>query len=567
MIKRIQFIVLFFLFFCSGVLLTYKSFGQVYTFSQHKAPFKELTTFTSLDPASVYDSFEMVDIGFGFKIQDKTYTSLFVIDGLVTFLPTSRGRYDVFVFETELIDINPILPGASKVNYTTIGEAGERIFILEWNNAGIAPDDNLIGFIKFQLWLYEKSSAIEIHYGPNILNPGQTSLAGIGFWKVHTTREGINIYGTPDGLRINNRWFADPNPMEGIPKDSTVYRFSYGNDLVWNNLLSRHTELSVGWGLINGINNNSGRLTTGLLVPELGGALLGHNKYKDVEFGEKYFLSEDALVKGLVTQNYGAVHSNDSATFSVYTVASNGLPGNLLQQKKKPYRCLDLEGNLNFIAFDNPVQVTDSFFVAFGLSPYQQVHLDTIGLYFTAADSSLPENKQFGKVVARWFNNQWYDVLNTRMLSNRTEVVLIEDRYGIVNETINLSVFPVVNFNLDSLNKIQENLNCKPLAQRKDKGLRIQESFIEHNNLKLHPNFPNPAKSHTYLNFTLKTNSSVTIQIYNSAGVLVLEEKKGVLNSGFQQLYINTDALTNGVYLYVVRSDNALLSSKIVVNK
>jgi hypothetical protein len=545
------------------LLISCRSYGQIYTFSQSQLPYKELTDYKSLDLDYVYGSFDEAPLGFDFKVFGKTCSSVDVFKEFVSF-PFSFGSYSAvypfFILNAELIDLNPQFPGSSQVRYTTMGVPGEHIFVLEFKTAGIQNDDTLLGFINFQLWLHEKKGDIEVHYGPSATGENFTPLSNIGLYKNLLT-DGIGLSGPTHKLRVTDE---ASSPVEGIPTAGTVYRFSYDKDLLWNNLPSSYSS-NIGWNMINGISTNSGLLNTGTIAAELGGALLGHSKYKDLEFAEKYFLSEKAVIKGLVTQNYGAAHSNDSASFSIYSVAPNGLPGNMLQQKKKPYRCLNLEGKLNFIAFDNPVSIADSFFVAFGLDAYNKVDKDTIGLYLTTADSTVWQNPGFGRVAARWFNNQWYDVLSTKMLSNRTQVILISDQYGGLNDFINLAVFPVVNFNIENTTKIEENLDCKPLSSKM--GYGIEETFIEQNHLKLHPNFPNPASAYTYLNFTLKDPSPVTIQLYTAEGRLVFEEKKTSVAGGFHQYYLNTESLGTGVYLYLVRSAYSLLSSKIVISK
>jgi hypothetical protein len=549
------------------LLISGRSYGQIYTFSQSQSPYQELTNYTSLDLDYVYGSFDEAPLGFDFKVFGKPCSSLHVFKEFVSFPCSFSSQsvvYPFFILNAELFDLNSQFPGTSQVNYTTMGVPGEHIFVLEFKSAGIQDSTGLLGFISFQLRVYEKNGDIEVHYGPSYIKENFQTNQIIGLYKNIST-DGIGVFGPTHNLRaIRHVSLYTPETIEGIPANGQVYRFSYDKDLLWNNLPSSYSS-NVGWNMINGLSTNSGLLNTGTIAAELGGALLGHSKYKDLEFAEKYFLSEKAVIKGLVTQNYGAAHSNDSASFSIYSVASNGLPGTRLQQKKKPYRCLNLDGKLNFIAFDNPVSVADSFFVAFGLDAYNKVDKDTIGLYFTTADSTVWQEPGFGRVAARWFNNQWYDVLSTKMLSNRTQVILISDQYGGLNDFINLAVFPVVNFNIENTTRIEENLDCKPLSSKM--GYAIEETFIEQSHLKLHPNFPNPASAYTYLNFTLKNSSPITIQVYNTEGRLVFEAKKTSVAAGFHQYYLNTESFGAGVYIYLVQSAYSLLSSKIVISR
>ena len=58
----------------------------------------------------------------------------------------------------------------SDISVKVTGEVGERIQIIQYRNAGFAGEIDSLGtaddFINFQLWLYEGSNAVEIHYGP-----------------------------------------------------------------------------------------------------------------------------------------------------------------------------------------------------------------------------------------------------------------------------------------------------------------------------------------------------------------------------------------------------------------
>ena len=62
--------------------------------------------------------------------------------------------------------------GVSPISYATEGEAGSQIFKLQYKNAGFLgeePDTSglLPSSINFQIWFYEGSNDIEIHFGPS----------------------------------------------------------------------------------------------------------------------------------------------------------------------------------------------------------------------------------------------------------------------------------------------------------------------------------------------------------------------------------------------------------------
>jgi hypothetical protein len=543
------------------LLITGTASAQVYTFLESKALYKPLTAYKSVDPAFALQSFEPIDIGFPFRYFDKTYSSLWIMDGFISFTPVS-GDYDVlFPFYTDLTDLNPLVANSTQVNYALSGTAGSRVLTIEYKLAGILQEELLIGYVNFQVRLYEKNGDIEFHYGPHFINSGYEPYQEIGIYRFGNGIKGMGLYGRAEDVFITNQFIDDfPYPMNGIPAEGTVYRFGFDRNLVWNNFGD------LGWELINQKTDRIGVGNMGFVRTEMGGALLGHNKFKDLEFAEKYHLSEKAVIKGMVTQNYGAAHSTDSASFSIYAVAPDGLPGPLLLQQKKPYSCLDFSGKMNFIPFDQNLTVSDSFFVAFGLSPYTRVAKDTVGLYYSLADKEERTKYRYGNVAFRWFNKQWYDVLHTRTISNRTTVINFGDMFGGDSfDLIHLAACPVVNFNLDNTSLITGNLVCRPSGNKTEAHEAITENFVEHHHLKLHPHFPNPANTHTYINFTLREATPVSLQVYDTKGTLVLHSEHVSMPEGFHQLYLDTSTLKAGMYTYIIRTSQSLLSSKIII--
>jgi hypothetical protein len=188
-----------------------------------------------------------------------------------------------------------------------------------------------------------------------------------------------------------------------------------------------------------------------------------------------------------------------------------------------------------------------------------------VGLFYSLADEEEEYNFVKGRVAARWFNGHWYDVYANQMLSNRTNIIAIEDNFSISNDLIHLAVCPVVNFNLDNKALIAGNQQCRPSGNKTQATNAITENFIEHNHLKLHPNFPNPANAYTYINFTLKEPSPVNIQLYDSKGSLVLTRNHTAMDEGFQQIYLSTSTLKAGIYTYVIQTSQSRLSSKIII--
>ena len=76
--------------------------------------------------------------------------------------------------------------GISDISYSLTGTTGSRICMIQVNNAGffgeIYANDTSKSFINFQLWLYEGTNDIEIHFGNvNIQNPNVNLANSMGF--------------------------------------------------------------------------------------------------------------------------------------------------------------------------------------------------------------------------------------------------------------------------------------------------------------------------------------------------------------------------------------------------
>jgi len=68
----------------------------------------------------------------------------------------------------------------------------------------------------------------------------------------------------------------------------------------------------------------------------------------------------------------------------------------------------------------------------------------------------------------------------------------------------------------------------------------------------LSQNYPNPFNPATMLSFNLPVESSVTLSVYNSLGVLVDVAASGNYQSGTQQVLFNASNLPSGIYYYTI---------------
>ncbi|CAN5388275.1 hypothetical protein BH10BAC1_BH10BAC1_06760 [soil metagenome] len=77
--------------------------------------------------------------------------------------------------------------------------------------------------------------------------------------------------------------------------------------------------------------------------------------------------------------------------------------------------------------------------------------------------------------------------------------------------------------------------------------------------------FPNPASDNVQVNYTLTSDSDVTVSLYDVTGKLISSESKGEQAHGRHFAHINTSSLSKGFYTVKVVTANGQSTSKLIV--
>jgi len=126
----------------------------------------------------------------------------------------------------------------SPISYKTEGNAGSRIFKLEWKEAGSFDEvdslatTNSVMHISLQMWLYEGSNRIEFRYGANnISNPAlfyggeDGAIVGLGaFNQAGNLVLAELLSGAASAPQLQSGGL--PQPLTGTPAPNAVYRFN-----------------------------------------------------------------------------------------------------------------------------------------------------------------------------------------------------------------------------------------------------------------------------------------------------------------------------------------------------
>lgn len=152
-----------------------------YYLSIESEPYQPLENPVSLSLGNPWDDPDYnMPIGFDFNFFGETITDLNIDDAFLGGIVSVDGEADTahlfIVYGSDLIDRGYGSPTSqSEVRFQIEGEPGSRIFKLEWSNAGFYNEVVDFGenesYINVQLWLFEASQAIEIHFGDSIINP------------------------------------------------------------------------------------------------------------------------------------------------------------------------------------------------------------------------------------------------------------------------------------------------------------------------------------------------------------------------------------------------------------
>lgn len=150
-----------------------------YNFSSNTTAYQPLVGATTLFQGEKWDdTVAYIPIGFSFKWAYDNYSTDSIWIDTYGILHAKVDSIFIWGFPgstisgywADLCDLaynNPdsTVPAQSSISYQTTGNAGSRIFKVEYKNCGFYNDTSALDAVNFQIWLYEGSNVIEYHYG------------------------------------------------------------------------------------------------------------------------------------------------------------------------------------------------------------------------------------------------------------------------------------------------------------------------------------------------------------------------------------------------------------------
>lgn len=213
-----------------------------YTFSVRTQAYAPLTSAPVNDTTAWTVATFSTPLPFAFKLAGQPISRFNLMSANIGPATDTAGTVDGMVMLGAVLVDRGLMTGPSRspIRFQTTGAAPNRIFKAEVAGAGFleelmsnsTQDDS----VNLQVWLYEGSHIVELHYGPSKVsaNPDYFSDAGptVGF--IRGLDVNIPVYqklyvltGSPAAPVVDSVSFTDPERgLSSYPTPGTVYRFT-----------------------------------------------------------------------------------------------------------------------------------------------------------------------------------------------------------------------------------------------------------------------------------------------------------------------------------------------------
>lgn len=222
-----------------------------YNFSVSSATYTPLDNAVSLNQGTPWDDPDFtLPLGFPFGMFGNTGTNLYIsemfLGGFINTGLNAQGKIQTFMLTfADLVDggYNGF-QSLSEISYKIEQTAGGKIFKLEYNDAGfyseVLDSNTFNNKMSAQVWFYENSNDIEVHFGPSSIPNPEIAFEGfdgpmMGFLENMDFNTGVfdhiwYLYGSTSNPDINyidiNGFDTLQHVLVGQPTEGTVYKFA-----------------------------------------------------------------------------------------------------------------------------------------------------------------------------------------------------------------------------------------------------------------------------------------------------------------------------------------------------
>jgi len=209
--------------------------AQTYQFDAYPQPYQYLQGDSSIsEDIPWYNTVWDLPIGFNFVFMGHSFNQLNAWNEGLYF---DLDNEDLFIepYGAYLLDKGYVTPGPyilSPVSILHDGVSSNRIFKIQYRNAGF-EDGGAQDSVNFQIWLYETSNVVEIHFGPRniVSNVWQAPLQGPIIALIsYLDNKAYIMEGDPNSPTARfippSDTLATSDGLFGAPPENMVYRFT-----------------------------------------------------------------------------------------------------------------------------------------------------------------------------------------------------------------------------------------------------------------------------------------------------------------------------------------------------
>ena len=124
------------------------------------------------------DSTYLISFDFDFTVFNQTYNSINIDAGGGIAFPGANPKYFLIYnlpFGGYLLKDRGVESSLSDISYEVVGEEGQYIIKIQWENAGFVQSystSDISDFVDFQIWIFQEDAHFELHFGDNHAGPG-----------------------------------------------------------------------------------------------------------------------------------------------------------------------------------------------------------------------------------------------------------------------------------------------------------------------------------------------------------------------------------------------------------
>tara|TARA_B100001175_G_C19485382_1_gene629460 strand:- start:370 stop:1302 length:933 start_codon:yes stop_codon:yes gene_type:complete len=268
------------------------------------------------------------------------------------------------------------------------------------------------------------------------------------------------------------------------------------------------------------------------------GYYTGHNSYGDEEFAEKYEFIGTTDIVGVIAIHQGiAGTSSINASYKIYTVGGNGLPGTELANKNIAYNNIPVDGTPNTVMFTNPVSINGNFFVSFNLGDYIHNNPGTKSIALTHSPNGTRPSSDFsvfGRNAIRWHNGNHNGT--TIWKDYRTE------NFPGYQPAIYFSLFPILQLN---------STTSVVLGNQKGNVGSI---------------YPNPSSCGKFnLPITSRYGGKVNITLFDLEGKIV-SRKQITITAGKTNYLYSDNKIIPDTYIVLIKTPEGTIAQQLIIN-